>query len=256
MRDESKFKRCCGCGDEKAATPDNWYFYKGRPKGRCKICKVEQNKNYALQNPMYTKRRRKEYYASNRASLREKQAEYYAKNKVRICSLKKLQRAEKPGRSAQLQRARRRRNPQLFAEYDRKRVSSIEGRMNRAAMSAICTSLAKKGLRKTKPRTLLVGWNVEELIQHMEPLFDVGMSWGNYGEWHIDHIVPLSVVNFQSQDDPRFKEVWALNNLAPLWAKDNIEKSANVHWQLPDAYKNQRLRKLYDNRDITLFVFG
>ena len=63
-----------------------------------------------------------------------------------------------------------------------------------------------------------------EFQYHFEKLFVDGMSWDNYGEWHIDHIRPVASFNFDSTDHPDFKKCWALNNLQPLWAKDNMKK--------------------------------
>jgi len=42
--------------------------------------------------------------------------------------------------------------------------------------------------------------------------------------WHIDHIRPISAFSFTVPEDPEFKECWALNNLQPLWAFDNLSK--------------------------------
>jgi 5-methylcytosine-specific restriction endonuclease McrA len=72
----------------------------------------------------------------------------------------------------------------------------------------------------------LVGYTKEELMAHLERQFLRGMSWDNYGEWHVDHIVPLSSFNFASAADPEFKRAWALSNLRPLWASENIRKNA------------------------------
>jgi hypothetical protein len=40
------------------------------------------------------------------------------------------------------------------------------------------------------------------------------MTWDNYGEWHIDHIKPVSSFD---KDTPQ-SIVNALSNLQPLWA--------------------------------------
>lgn len=72
----------------------------------------------------------------------------------------------------------------------------------------------------------LAGYTVTELMTHLERQFLPGMTWGNRGEWHIDHIVPLASFNFSSPEDLEFRAAWALTNLRPLWAKDNIRKSA------------------------------
>lgn len=62
-----------------------------------------------------------------------------------------------------------------------------------------------------------------------------GMTWGNYGinGWTIDHKIPISVFNFTSSDHEDFKRCWALSNLQPLWAYDNISKGAKLtkHFQ-------------------------
>lgn len=72
----------------------------------------------------------------------------------------------------------------------------------------------------------LVGYSAAELRVHLERQFLKGMSWENMGEWHIDHIVPLSSFTITGPDDPELRRAWALTNLRPLWAKDNLAKGA------------------------------
>ena len=73
----------------------------------------------------------------------------------------------------------------------------------------------------------LTGYSVEELKSHLEKKFTGGMSWERFlaGEIHIDHIIPISVFNFTSTNDIDFKKCWAISNLQPLWAFDNLSKS-------------------------------
>jgi hypothetical protein len=52
------------------------------------------------------------------------------------------------------------------------------------------------------------------------------MSWGNYGQWEIDHIRPRSSFSFQTAEDPQFMECWELSNLQPLWMSANRSKHA------------------------------
>lgn len=80
-----------------------------------------------------------------------------------------------------------------------------------------------KGGQRTEA---LVGWKIAELRDHLQRQFLLGMSWENMGEWHIDHIVPLSSFTITGPDDPELRRAWALTNLRPLWAKDNIRKGA------------------------------
>lgn len=70
----------------------------------------------------------------------------------------------------------------------------------------------------------LVSFILPELITHLESLFQPGMTWSNHGDWHIDHIIPKSWFKFKSYTDDEFKQCWALCNLQPLWAEDNLKK--------------------------------
>ena len=38
----------------------------------------------------------------------------------------------------------------------------------------------------------MLGYSSNDLKIHMELLFSDGMSWENWGEWHIDHKIPVS----------------------------------------------------------------
>ena len=71
----------------------------------------------------------------------------------------------------------------------------------------------------------LVGYSLADLMAHLEERFAPGMTWENYGKWHIDHIIPRAAFDFISPMDPAFKQCWSLGNLQPLWARDNITKS-------------------------------
>ena len=64
----------------------------------------------------------------------------------------------------------------------------------------------------------------DELIAHLCALFSDGMTMENYGEWHIDHIKPCAAFNMEVESE--FNDCWALSNLQPLWAGDNIRKGA------------------------------
>jgi len=71
----------------------------------------------------------------------------------------------------------------------------------------------------------LVGYTASDLKKHIEKQFKPDMSWENHGEWHIDHIIPISKFNFTKPEHSDFKKCWALKNLQPLWALENIKKS-------------------------------
>lgn len=65
-------------------------------------------------------------------------------------------------------------------------------------------------------------------MAHLESKFEPWMGWDNFGfyGWHIDHIKPLAAFDYQTPDDPQFREAWALSNLRPLAAVDNWKKGS------------------------------
>ena len=74
----------------------------------------------------------------------------------------------------------------------------------------------------------LVGYTVDQLRKHLEKRFKFGMTWENYGKWHIDHKIPISAFNFEKPEDIDFQRCWSLKNLQPMWAKENISKHDNL----------------------------
>lgn len=114
-------------------------------------------------------------------------------------------------------------------EYARKRRAEDGVFRFRGAISRLVSGyLKRRGYSKTTKFFEAVGYTKKQLIDHMEKQFKDGMSWENYGKWHIDHIVPNSSFNYQSMDCKDFKECWSLSNLRPSWANENQAKS-NAH---------------------------
>jgi len=56
--------------------------------------------------------------------------------------------------------------------------------------------------------------------------FIAGMSWANYGEWHIDHKKPCALFDLRDTDQQR--ACFHYSNLQPLWAFDNRSKGAKL----------------------------
>lgn len=82
------------------------------------------------------------------------------------------------------------------------------------------------GLKKAARTEAMLGYGKEDLVKHLEELFQPGMTWENHGEWHIDHVIPVSVMLKRGVQD--VKVINALSNLQPLWAEENHKKSAKV----------------------------
>lgn len=90
---------------------------------------------------------------------------------------------------------------------------------------------AKSNGKKQYSTTLELGCDRLYLMDYLENLFEDGMTWENYGEWHIDHIKPLSIFDLTLEED--FKQAVHYTNLQPLWAKDNMSKGNKdfIEWR-------------------------
>lgn len=80
--------------------------------------------------------------------------------------------------------------------------------------------------RKSAKTEELLGISIQGLKTFLELKFKPGMSWENYGKWHIDHIYPLSKSDLTTPEGQ--KRAFHYTNLQPLWAKENISKGARV----------------------------
>lgn len=132
----------------------------------------------------------------------------------------------KPGMSnAWAFRTRYRLDPE-FAVRQRLRASARRlirrDKVGDLVRSAIC-----RGGRSPKAEAML-GYPLSELVAHLERQFTKGMTWDAFrnGGIHIDHIIPLS--SFDLTEEAEWKAAWALTNLRPLWARDNLTKHAKV----------------------------
>jgi hypothetical protein len=116
-------------------------------------------------------------------------------------------------------RERRKRDP-IF-----KLLAYVRGRIRGA--------LSRKNLRKSTKTEQLLGCSVQELKNHLQAQFKAGMSWDNYGDWHVDHIRPCC--NFDLTKIEQQKICFHYTNLQPLWAEENFKKSGRYEPQSENA---------------------
>ena len=110
-----------------------------------------------------------------------------------------------------------------------RRDTEPQFKLNHNFGTAVWLSLKNKNISKDYIKwEKLVDYTLDDLVKHLESKFQSGMTWDNYGEWHIDHIIPKTAFHYESYDDPEFKKCWVLENLQPLWALDNQSKSNKI----------------------------
>jgi hypothetical protein len=94
--------------------------------------------------------------------------------------------------------------------------------------TAIYQVLKESNVEKNKHYFDVLKYTPEQLMSHLENQFTDNMTWDNYGEWHVDHIKPISSFNITEMGDEEFMKCWSLNNLQPMWGEENIRKSNKI----------------------------
>jgi hypothetical protein len=106
----------------------------------------------------------------------------------------------------------------------RKRVDpgeqKLRGKLYYECVGMLRRILTRNNEKKNKHTAEELGYTKEQLKAHLEVQFKDGMSWKNWGEWHIDHF--RGVVNWPVGTPPNV--VNALWNLRPLWKRENLSR--------------------------------
>lgn len=237
-------KVCGKCGEEK--TLDNFSKNKANKacglRPRCKQCEhiaahvrymadpEKQNAPRRLarkQNPEKIRVIERERYAKNPEIKKKSAMKWYYNNIERAKeSRRKWSKNNFEKRKTMHTKWRDKNREHLNAYYRQRRATNptLRLRCNLSAYMSDCLRHGKGGRSWEK----LVNFTLKELMAHLEKQFQSGMTWSNYGEWHIDHIIPVSVFNYTSPEHIDFKRCWSLSNLQPLWAKDNFDKKAKI----------------------------
>lgn len=251
-------KVCTGCKDTKELS--EFTFIKNKYLAKCKKCTY-----IAYQRPAAIKRLKKRggVLRSEYVPISEEVKEA---SRVRACkNYSQRMRANKPPRipkrekvpfapkppiiklsdiltyqelrehKNRIKREHRKKNPEQLTAQRKRYYSKAKNKPE----VKIAKNIRKRLKEFLKPGTRLgsfsgmVGCTKEELLKHLESLFEPGMTWDNYGltGWHIDHIKPLAA--FDVTDKNTWSEINNFKNLKPMWASVNSDKSSywmGVRW--------------------------
>jgi hypothetical protein len=214
-------KICIKCGKEKNI--ENFSFLKSTQKynNACIECvsvyQKSYNQNYHQNNKDELNAISKEYYKNNTDTIKIRVKKYIANNQKDIKNYNK-----------EYQKSKRKSDPSF-------RLRGIVSTRVGQALRAIGKSKNSKSTLNYLPYTM------QDLKDHLEKQFEPWMTWDNHGthnikeydennsatwKWNIDHIIPQSKLPYTSMEEDNFKQCWALSNLRPLLAKENIKKGA------------------------------
>lgn len=228
-------KVCRICGKPKFII--EFHKKKGTSDGvrnECKECVKDIQKKYK-EAPGF-KEKQKEYdknrYSENKEQILERKKEYHIENREKILTQKKQYRNDlnnnkkireylenyRKTHKEELREWRQNNKHILAKNQENYRINNP----HIIAWRSILYSTLKRLNTPKQGHTIdMLGYSALDLKEHIEKQFLPGMTWDNHGEWHIDHIRP--VTNFSLTE--KISVVCALENLQPLWEFDNLSKN-------------------------------
>lgn len=214
-------KKCSKCKIEKkfiefvkSKRTKNGYY------NQCKICVKE----YRLNNKEKIKEIAKKYYENNKVKYKE----YQIENKDKIKKYQKEYFKEYRLNNKEKVEKFRLNNKEYFKEYNKSRRKNDSLFRFRAYTRTLISQSFKRNKnnnwsKKTKTEIIL-GCTIEDFRIYIKNKFDKKMNFENYGWWHLDHIIPISIAKTE-------EDIIKLNhytNFQPLWAEDNLKKSNKI----------------------------
>jgi hypothetical protein len=211
-----ELKSCYVCKTEKELT--EFYKDKSRSSGLSSKCKVCHNIN--------THRKRK--------LKKETDPEYRKFANRKRTEQKKRKMLENPEYRKLVNQKKEKRN---VIRESKDPVYKLKRKMRHSLRDAF----RRKGYSKNTQSQEILGADWNTVKKYFESKFVDGMSWDNQGDWHIDHILPISTA-INEEDVLRLNHY---TNLQPLWAEDNMKKSDVL---TEESY----LKQLYPYGEITI----
>lgn len=206
-------KKCSMCNYDFPSNKEFFHSDRGKKDGlssRCKACSNSARKAWVENNRDKHIEYHSKYRQENRERISKTNREQYLKNREYRLQYAKSKQRERRNEINERARERYKNCPKTKISF------SVSSRIRRSLKGG------SKGIFRHLPYTK------EDLVEHLEQQFDEGMSWENYGEWHIDHIIPIASFKYESIEDEGFIECWSLSNLRPLWAKENLSKGKKI----------------------------
>jgi hypothetical protein len=233
-------RKCKECGEEKVITDFPYDYRYGKYCGyTCKKCKLEYNKKYREENKLILLEKQKIYREENREEIKIRKQLHDSsnreKNRLRAKKWNEKNKDKKSEYSKSYYQNNkvtiRNRQNELnnTTEYKQKVYNNrnkpnnkIKDRLRHRIREAIKEQYGKKAYKTME----LLGCSVDECRKWLESKFLHGMSWGNYGKWHIDHILPCASFDLTKPEEQL--KCFHYTNLQPLWAKDNLSKGSKL----------------------------
>lgn len=211
------------------------------------------HKNYRLKNREHLNQKSKDFYnknqdqiltskkakyLNNREDKLHYQKQYNLNNSLKIREYNKLWHLNNKNYNLEYRSKNRKKVNLNKRNYEKKRREvDIYYRFQSYWRVKFLNKIKEYQIDKIKFDMNIFGYSIDMLLNHLASQFEPWMHWGNWGiykaylwddndsstwTWQIDHIIPQSDLPYNNVNHPNFKKCWALENLRPLSAKQNI----------------------------------
>lgn len=182
-------KICSRCGESKPYS--EFHKCKSKKDGynfHCKKCRSSSFQKMFAKDPEGFRESRREYKRNNRDKIKVWRKQWKENNREK------------------------------YREQQRRQRKKVKVRIKDSLRNRLNSTI------RLKRRTSLeyMGCDLSFLMGYLEVQFKEGMTWDNYGKWHIDHIKPCCL--FDLEDEAEQLICFHYSNLQPLWAEENWKK--------------------------------
>jgi hypothetical protein len=219
-------KACKVCLLEKQLS--DFYSAKGRKDGTwhtCKSCTLIKQNAYNNSRKEIRKKQAAERYVKNREDILAKNKEWAGKHRYLFSGYSKKWAKNNPDKVKMYYELNKEKYIATGNEYRKKRESvDFLFKLKIRLRNRVFAVLKQNKITKNSRTSELIGCSLMVIKLHLEKQFKKGMSWENYGKWHIDHIVPLA----SAKNEEDLIKLFHYTNIQPLWAKENLVKSKKI----------------------------
>lgn len=234
--DHIAVRTCTSCKSTKPATAEFFHAHSKSRDGCRAVCRVCRAADYEANKEQASVKRRAHYQA-NKDRIKAAAVAYYRENteQQKQAALKRHHRNRdkrveqmREYRAANVEALNERRRPKSNASFRARYGTDLEFTLKHRVRALLRVTLQKG--RSGKRMADLLGYTADDLRTHLERQFTQGMNWERFmaGEIHIDHIIPVASFGIVEKDSDAFRQCWALPNLRPAWAKDNLSRQDKV----------------------------
>lgn len=95
----------------------------------------------------------------------------------------------------------------------------INKRLKKQLTSRYKKAVDRAFAKKCTKTVEIIGCTIDFFASYLEKQFEEGMTWENYGEWEIDHIIPCCLFDLTKESHQRI--CFHYSNTRPLWRTQN-----------------------------------